>query len=70
MIKAGADWEEIQLHMHLVAARGLLKLGILKGASAENLVQEKATVPFFPHGIGHFLGIDVGSPRFRSCLAC
>ncbi len=37
---------------------GLQDLGILKGKLSK-LMEKKAYLPYFPHGIGHSLGIDV-----------
>lgn len=37
---------------------GLLYLGVLRG-KASKLFSDKAYLPYFPHGIGHPLGIDV-----------
>lgn len=41
-----------------VLTAGLVKLGILSG-DVETLVQEQAYLPFFMHGTGHWLGMDV-----------
>jgi Xaa-Pro dipeptidase len=49
-----------------VAAKGLLALNILQAGPStltgnelvQELVDKEATVPFFPHGIGHMLGLD------------
>jgi len=41
-----------------VLVEGLKDLKILKG-STENLIKQKAYKPYFPHGIGHSLGLDV-----------
>lgn len=50
------------LDMHLLAARtiaeGLIGVGIMKG-SAEDIVARGAHAMFFPHGIGHMMGLDV-----------
>ncbi|MFC2089971.1 aminopeptidase P family protein [Bacteroidota bacterium] len=50
------------LDLHLGAARtiatGLKDLGILKG-NVEDIVREGAHALFFPHGLGHMLGLDV-----------
>jgi Xaa-Pro aminopeptidase/Xaa-Pro dipeptidase len=49
-------------HIHLTAARviaeGLVELGILRGDPAD-LVEQDAHALFFPHGVGHLLGLDV-----------
>ncbi|KAG0141061.1 hypothetical protein CROQUDRAFT_664338 [Cronartium quercuum f. sp. fusiforme G11] len=57
-IKSGVDWREIQFLMHKVAAKGLLKLGILKNLTIEEAFEGGHTIPFYPHGVGHFLGLD------------
>lgn len=48
--------------LHLLAARtiasGLVEVGILKG-HPDDLVEQDAHALFFPHGIGHLLGLDV-----------
>ncbi len=50
------------LDVHRVAGRklvdGLVSLGILKG-DEEDLYRRGAAALFFPHGIGHLLGLDV-----------
>lgn len=60
-IKPGATLSSL----HAVAAReltyGLKNLGILQG-SLEKLLSERAYQPWFPHGVGHSLGIDVHDP--------
>jgi Xaa-Pro aminopeptidase len=38
--------------------QGLVDLGILNG-SPESLVEQDAHALFFPHGVGHLLGLDV-----------
>lgn len=48
--------------VYLAAAReitlGLKETGVLKG-SLSSLIKKEAFKPYFPHGIGHSLGIDV-----------
>jgi Xaa-Pro aminopeptidase len=50
------------LDVHRLAAtmicEGLCDLGLMKGAAAD-AVQEGAHALFFPHGLGHMLGLDV-----------
>ncbi|KAA1087111.1 hypothetical protein PGT21_022764 [Puccinia graminis f. sp. tritici] len=57
-IKAGIEWQEIQVLMHKVAAKGLLKLGILRNLTVDECYENGHVIPFFPHGVGHFLGLD------------
>jgi Xaa-Pro aminopeptidase len=54
----GVEYRDIHLiACHKIAA-GLVDLGILRGDPA-GLVERDAHALFFPHGIGHLLGLDV-----------
>lgn len=37
---------------------GLVELGVLRG-KVSNLISKKAYLPYFPHGIGHGIGVDI-----------
>lgn len=54
----GREWREI----HLAAAEdicgGLVDLGLMRGAPAD-LVNREAHTLFFPHGLGHLVGLGV-----------
>lgn len=58
--------------MHQLAERSILRdlveAGILKG-DVEDMMQERLGAVFMPHGLGHFMGIDVhdvgGYPQVR-----
>jgi Xaa-Pro aminopeptidase len=54
----GVEYREIHLLAALVIAEGLVDLGILRG-KPQDLVAMDAHALFFPHGIGHLLGLDV-----------
>jgi len=57
-IKPGIEYQEIHQIAAIIIAEGLGDLGILKG-NPEDLVEQDAHALFFPHGIGHLLGLDV-----------
>jgi Xaa-Pro aminopeptidase/Xaa-Pro dipeptidase len=57
-ISPGVEYGEIHLLAATVIAEGLVDLGILQG-NAQDLVEIDAHALFFPHGIGHLLGLDV-----------
>jgi Xaa-Pro aminopeptidase len=57
-IRPGVEYREIHLLGCLTLAAGLIDLGILQGQPQE-LVDRDAHALFFPHGIGHLLGLDV-----------
>lgn len=56
--KAGVAWEKIHRIAMDVATDGLLACGILVGDKKEILANH-VTAAFFPHGVGHMLGLDV-----------
>ncbi|WP_373777573.1 Xaa-Pro aminopeptidase [Glaesserella sp.] len=41
-----------------IMTEGLVRLGILKG-NVDELIENKAYKPFYMHGLGHWLGLDV-----------
>ncbi|KAK2762767.1 hypothetical protein FQN54_000941 [Arachnomyces sp. PD_36] len=57
-LKEGVLWDDIHLLAHRVAVEGLLNLGILRGGSVDELLEKRITAAFFPHGLGHYLGMD------------
>lgn len=57
-IHPGVEYWDIHLLAAKVIAEGLVDLGILQGL-AEDLVDMDAHALFFPHGVGHLLGLDV-----------
>jgi Xaa-Pro aminopeptidase len=57
-IRPGVEYRDIHLLAAKVIAEGLVDLGILQG-HPQDLVQMDAHALFFPHGIGHLLGLDV-----------
>ena len=57
-IAPGVEYQEIHLLAASVIAQGLVNLGILRG-KPEDLVAMDAHALFFPHGVGHLLGLDV-----------
>jgi Xaa-Pro aminopeptidase/Xaa-Pro dipeptidase len=57
-IHPGVEYRDIHLLACEVLAEGLVDLGILKG-QPQDLVAQDAHSLFFPHGVGHLLGLDV-----------
>ena len=57
-IRPGVEYKDIHMSAATVLTEGLVNLGILKG-DVEELVETDAFAMFFPHGIGHILGLDV-----------
>jgi Xaa-Pro aminopeptidase len=54
----GVEWRDVHLVAALSISEGLAAIGLLKGDPA-TLVESGATWLFFPHGIGHLVGLGV-----------
>lgn len=54
----GAEFRDIHLAAARDLAAGLVELKILRGAP-ENLVERDVVAMFFPHGLGHMVGLGV-----------
>ncbi len=57
-IKPGVTYKSIHLLTAKVIASGLKKLGLMKG-DIDEAVKQGAHALFFPHGLGHMMGMDV-----------
>lgn len=57
LIKADVNWDDVHLQAHRIAVEGLVDLGILKG-DVDEILKARTSVAFFPHGLGHYLGMD------------
>lgn len=58
MIKPGLAYNEIQQRSIRLITEGLVKIGLLQG-SVDALIDSKAYFDFYPHGAGHWLGLDI-----------
>ena len=52
----GVEYKQLHLQASATIAQGLVDVGILRGA-ASDLVDADAHALFFPHGLGHMLGL-------------
>ena len=57
-LKPGIPFLDAHMAASLALARSLRALGIMKG-NPEEAVREGAHALFFPHGLGHMIGLDV-----------
>jgi len=58
MIRPGLAYRDIHLHASRIIADGLRTMGLMRGDPAD-AVGAGAHALFFPHGLGHMLGLDV-----------
>ena len=58
MSKPGVMWRDVHMHAARITVDGLLQLGILKG-NADELFERGVSSVFFPHGVGHLVGLRV-----------
>lgn len=56
--KPGITYQEVHLHAAKVITQGLKDLGLMKG-DVDAAVKAGAHAMFFPHGLGHMMGLDV-----------
>ncbi|MBL9213280.1 MAG: aminopeptidase P N-terminal domain-containing protein [Opitutaceae bacterium] len=56
--RAGAEWKEIHLQTAVDLVAGLVALGVMRG-NPTALVEREAHALFFPHGLGHMVGLGV-----------
>lgn len=57
-VAPGVHFRDLHLKVAQVLTEGLVELGILKGNPSE-LVEKGVHALFFPHGLGHLVGLDV-----------
>ncbi|WP_438481601.1 aminopeptidase P N-terminal domain-containing protein [Oleiharenicola lentus] len=54
----GAEWVDIHLATAVDMVNSLISIGLMKG-NATALVEQEAHTLFFPHGLGHMVGLGV-----------
>jgi Xaa-Pro aminopeptidase len=57
-VRPGVRYRDVHLQACRTLARGLVDEGLLRG-DPDGLVERGAHALFFPHGVGHLLGLDV-----------
>ena len=61
MIKPHAKRSDLQKKAEILLTKGMVKLGILKG-NYKKLIKKQKHKKYYPHGIGHWMGLDVHDP--------
>jgi len=54
----GAEWKDLHLAATVELVAGLVAMGVMHG-QPESLVEQEAHTLFFPHGLGHMVGLGV-----------
>jgi Xaa-Pro aminopeptidase len=54
----GTEWRDVHRTAAVIIAEGLVGLGLLRG-DPETLVERGAQSVFFPHGVGHMVGLGI-----------
>jgi len=58
-LRPGVSWLEMHQLAERVILKHLLRMGLLKGATVDELMEVNMGSVFMPHGLGHFIGMDV-----------
>ncbi|OIW33756.1 hypothetical protein CONLIGDRAFT_628667 [Coniochaeta ligniaria NRRL 30616] len=67
-VRPGVPYYRLHLMAALIATQGLLKLGVLTGGTADEIFAKGTAAAFFPHGLGHHVGLDVHDVSGREAL--
>jgi Xaa-Pro dipeptidase len=58
-VQPGVDYRDIHLLAHRLIAGALVDAGVIQGCTADEAATNGVSHVFFPHGIGHLLGLQV-----------
>ena len=58
-MKPGVNWIDMHLLSHRVLTEHLLDGGLLQNGSVDELMEAEISAYFYPHGLGHLMGLDV-----------
>jgi Xaa-Pro dipeptidase len=58
-VKAGLDYAALHLQAHVLLAELLLNIRLIRDLTPEAAIDGGITRTFFPHGLGHYLGLQV-----------
>jgi Xaa-Pro aminopeptidase len=56
--RPGVEWRDVHRVAALVVGEGLVELGVLRG-EPDTLLESGAITLFFPHGVGHMVGLGI-----------
>jgi Xaa-Pro dipeptidase len=58
-VRSGVDYADIHLLAHRKVAEILLQFDFVSGIDADAIVERRISSTFLPHGVGHYLGLQV-----------
>lgn len=68
-VRPGVLWDDLHILTHRLLVRHFLKLGIFKGGSEDEILESRISAAFYPHGLGHMLGMEThdtaGYPNYQ-----
>lgn len=67
-VKEGARFLDLHFLAHDIAIERLVSLGILQGKNVDEIKKSGAPMVFFPHGLGHHIGLEVHDVSSRSLM--
>lgn len=59
MARPGVNYIDIHMAAHAEVAKILHDFGFVRDLDADGIVEKRVSSTFFPHGVGHFLGLQV-----------
>ena len=69
MLGPGVRYLDAFILADRIAIEGLMRMGILRKTDVEELLKSGATKAFFPHGLGHHMGLDVHDVSSKPILS-
>lgn len=58
-VKPGVEWTDMHLLSHRALSEHLLEFGLFQNATVDELMDHEISAYFYPHGLGHLMGLDV-----------
>ncbi|ANB15614.1 putative Xaa-Pro dipeptidase [Sugiyamaella lignohabitans] len=57
-VAPGVSWDNLHQLSHEILIKHFLELGIFKNGTPEEILESRISASFYPHGLGHMLGMD------------